>query len=76
MKKRKIIYEKWKAFAKKSSEVIAHVMLFLFFFLIFTPYTFIVRRYKKLLPIRSSEQESYWVKREGEKDKESYYKQY
>lgn len=76
MKKRKIIYEKWKAFAKKSSDVMAHAMLFLFFFLIFTPYTFIVRRYKKLLPIRSSEQESYWVEREGKKDKESYYKQY
>ena len=28
MKKRKIIYEKWKAFAKKLSEVIAHVMEF------------------------------------------------
>ena len=76
MKKRKIIYEKWKAFAKKSSDVIAHVMLFLFFFLIFTPYTFIVRRYKKLLPILSpGGKESYWEKKE-KRDKESYYKQY
>ncbi|RJS80997.1 hypothetical protein CW713_06810 [Methanophagales archaeon] len=75
MKTRKILYEKWKAFAKKSSDVIAHVMLFLFFFLVFTPYTFIVRRYKKLLPIRSSKQESYWVMKD-KKDKESYYKQY
>ena len=73
--KKKDIPKKWKAFAKKSSDVIAHVMLFLFFFLVFTPYTIIVRSYKKLLPVSSPERESYWVERE-KRDKESYYKQY
>ena len=75
MKKHKIIYEKWMAFAKKSSSVIAHVMLFLFFFLIFTPYTYIVRKYKKLLPMYVPNKNSYWVNKE-KRDKESYYKQY
>ena len=76
MKNHKTIYNKWMVFAKKSSNVIAHTMLFLFFFTVFTPYTFIVRKYKNLLQIRSSKQESYWVESELKGDKESYYRQY
>ena len=65
--------QKWKAFAKKSSDIIARVMLFLFYFIVFTPYTLLVRLYKPLLP--SLKKETYWI-HEEKKDEKSYYEQY
>lgn len=65
--------QKWKGFAKKSSDIIARIMLFLFYFAVFTPYTLLVRLYKPLLP--SLKRKTYWIVRK-QKDKKTYWEQY
>jgi len=64
---------KWKSFAIKSSDMLAHMILFLFYFIIFTPYTSFLRLFKDFLCIKK--QNSYWVERE-QKSIESYKEQY
>ena len=55
----------WVKFGELLGKIIAPIVMFIVFFVILTPLSFVVRVFKKdLLKVKYSKEKSYWIKRE------------
>ncbi len=75
----KLLYKGWMAFAYALGWVNTRILLVLFFFLVITPVSLVLRMIGKDPLLRRSEPDlkSYWIAREkGSFDRESYLRQF
>lgn len=61
----RLAWEGWKSFSTRMGNYQGRVLLVLFYFVVITPWGFIVRLFSDPLQIRSSSAASYWIQRES-----------